>query len=78
MEIFLTLNNAQIGKKYTILGMCQNIDIKTKTRLFELGFLKGNAIKVLSRSISGGVLLVEINSTCLTIRKDEASCVVIK
>lgn len=78
MEIFLTLNCAKIGKDYQIVNMCKNVDIKTKTRLFELGFLPNNKIKVLSRSISGGVLLVEINNTSLTIRKEQASCVVLK
>ena len=78
MEIFISLNCAKIGKTYHIESMCKNVDIKTKTRLFELGFLPNNEIKVLSRSISGGVMLVEINNTSLTIRKEQASCVVLK
>ena len=78
MEIFLTLNNAKIKKTYTIVGMCKSIDIKTKTRLLELGFLPKQKVKVLSKSISQGVLLVEVNYVALSIRKAEASCVVIK
>ena len=78
MEIFLTLDNAKLKKEYKIVNLCKNIDISTKTRLFELGFLPNQKVKVISKSISQGVLLVEINSVALSIRKKEASCVVIK
>ena len=78
MEIFLTLDNAKLKKEYKIVNLCKNIDISTKTRLYELGFLPNHNVKVVSKSISQGVLLVEINSVILSIRKNEASCVVVK
>ena len=78
MEIFLTLDNAKLKKEYKIVSLCKNIDIGTKKRLYELGFLPNHKVKVVSKSISQGVLLVEINSVALSIRKKEASCVVIK
>lgn len=76
MENFL-LSMAKCNKQYTIESMCTNIDIKTKTRLFELGFFGGEKITVLNTSLLGGVLLVEIRGQVLTIRKKEAACVVV-
>lgn len=78
MENFLLLCDALVGTNYEIESMCDNIDIKTKTRLFELGFFSGEKLKVIKKSLNGGVLLVEIRNTILSIRKKEASCVVIK
>ena len=76
MENFL-LSKAKPNKLYTIVNMCSDIDIKTKTRLFELGFFSGEKIRVLNFSLLGGVMLVELRSQVLTIRKQEASCVVV-
>lgn len=55
--------------------MCEDIDIKTKTRLYELGFFKGEKIRVLKKSLMGGTILVEIMNNVLSIRKEEALCV---
>ncbi len=74
MEIFF-LYNAKINKLYYINGMCEDIDIKTKTRLYELGFFKGEKIRVLKKSLMGGTILVEIMNNVLSIRKEEALCV---
>ena len=71
-------NDAKLNKIYTISGMCDYIETKTKTRLLELGFFKGEKIKVLKKSLLGGVVLVEIMNTVLSIRKEEALCVQIK
>ena len=78
METFFTLQEAKVGKTYTIVSMCKSIEIKTKTRLFELGFFENEKVKILAKSLLGGVLLVEINNTVLTLRKTEAGCVVVK
>ena len=77
MEIFF-LYNATLNKTYSISGMCDFIDVKIKTRLLELGFFKGEKIKVLKKSLMGGVILVEIMNNVLSIRKEEALCVQIK
>lgn len=77
MESFF-LYDAKLNKIYTISGMCDYIETKTKTRLLELGFFKGEKIKVLKKSLLGGVVLVEIMNTVLSIRKEEALCVQIK
>lgn len=77
MENFL-LSTAKINQQYKIVGMCEDIDIKTKTRLLELGFFSGELVKVIAKSIKGGVLLVEIRGSVLTVRVNEASCVMVK
>lgn len=78
MKNFLLLSKGIVGTKYTIQSLCKDIDIKTKTRLLELGFFSGENVTILAKSLMGGVLLVEIRNSTLTIRITEASCVVIK
>ncbi|MBO5884745.1 MAG: ferrous iron transport protein A [Clostridia bacterium] len=77
MKNFLLLSKGRIGDKYTIKKLCKDIDIKTKTRLLELGFFEGETIKILAKSLVGGVLLVEVRNSALTIRVTEAACVVV-
>lgn len=77
MENFL-LSKARINQQYKVVGMCENIDIKTKTRLLELGFFSGEEVKIIAKSIKGGVLLIEIRGSVLTIRVNEASCVIVQ
>ena len=76
MENFL-LSSAQCNKTYTIASMCNNIDIKIKTRLLELGFFVSEKICVLKKSMAKEVFLIEIRGQVLTLRKQEAACVVI-
>lgn len=78
MKNFFLLSNGKIGQEYNIVSMCKDIDIKTKTRLFELGFFCGEKIHIRATSITGGVLLIEIKGSMLTIRKREAGCVVVE
>lgn len=77
MESFF-LSNGKINREYTITGMCSFIDIKTRTRLYELGFFDGEKVLIISKSLMGGVLLVQIRNSVLTLRQKEASCVVVK
>ncbi len=74
MEIFL-LPYAKTNVAYKIIDLCDDIDIKTKTRLLEFGFLKGETVKVIGKSLSGGVFLIEIMNTVLTLRLEETLCV---
>ena len=78
MKNFLLLSKGVIGTTYTIQSLCSDIDIKTKTRLLELGFFAGEKVKILAKSLIGGVLLVELQNCVLTIRTQEAYCVVIQ
>ena len=78
MENFFQLNQCKLKLDYEIVDMCQGIDIKTKTRLYELGFLPGEKLKILSTSLNKGVLLIQIRGSVLTLRTNEASCVIVK
>ena len=71
------LSDGVSGIRYTIKSLCKDINIKTKTRLLELGFFVGEHVEILAKSLIGGVLLVEIRNSVLTIRTSEASCVVV-
>ena len=74
MKVFL-LSNAKLNILYKIKKLNDKLNIKTKTRLLELGFLCDTPIMVTARSLSGGVLLVQINNSILTLRKKEANLV---
>ena len=76
MKNFL-LCDAAIKKNYTILNLCHNIDIKTKTRLLEFGFFQGQTLTIINKSLRKGVLLIEIANQLVTLRTLEAACVVV-
>ncbi len=44
-------------------------------RLRELGFIRGESVRVLGRAPFGEPILVEIHGATIALRKDEASCV---
>lgn len=71
------LSDAKINKQYTIANICNDIDIKTKTRLLEFGFFCNQKVVVRNFSLKKGVLLVELNNQTISLRKKEASCVVV-
>ena len=71
------LSEVMLGKEYTIANVCNGIDIKTKTRLLEFGFFPGQKVSVCNRSLRKGVLLIEISNQMISLRKNEASCVVV-
>ena len=73
-----TLNSLKINSKATIIGYDKSIDIKTKRRMLELGFVNGKTIMLGSKSFLGDVLLIEINGYLLSLRADIAKHILIK
>lgn len=71
------LSDVKLNTQYTIASICDNIDIKIKTRLLEFGFFCGQKIIVRNKSLRKGVLLVELKNQMVSLRKEEASCVVV-
>ena len=48
---------------------------KTKTRLMELGLIKGCVVKVEKRSVLKKTLLIVFNSTCFTLKDSLAKLI---
>ena len=66
------LIDAKIDKLYKIKGVFDGTPFKIKRRIFELGFTKGQSIKLLRKSMLKKAYLVEIRGIVLTLRKDIA------
>ncbi|WP_369427763.1 FeoA family protein [Membranihabitans maritimus] len=47
-------------------------------RLLELGFLPGRSVEVVRKSPFGNTLYVRVNTGCIALRKNEASCICVK
>ncbi len=67
------LSQACAGKLQTIRGISGQAPLKIKRRLLELGLTIGQKVKVLRRSLAGGVLLIEVRGYTLSLRRDIAS-----
>lgn len=70
----------QISKKgvVKIIGFSQNISLKIKRRLLELGFVKDTIITLTEKSFLNEVLLVELNGYCLSLRSDIAKHIIVE
>ena len=69
------LGQVELNKFYTICGIVEGASMKIKRRLLELGLTVGQKVRVLRRSLAGGVLLIEIRGYTLSLRRDIASLV---
>ena len=72
------LSKAKIGKLYLITTISNSASIKIKRRLLELGFTKGQFVKLVRKSFLAKTFLIELRGFTLTIRKDVASLIEIK
>lgn len=65
-------NLLQVDEKkyFTIVGFDKNIVLKVKRRLLELGFTKGQKIKIVNKSLLKMSYLIELRSVLLTLRYD--------
>lgn len=65
-------NLLQVDEKkyFTIIGFDKNIVLKVKRRLLELGFTKGQKIKIVNKSLLKMSYLIELRSVLLTLRYD--------
>lgn len=66
------LGQVQVNKFTTIIGIVEGAPIKIKRRLLELGLTAGQKVKVLRRSLAGGVLLIEVRGYTLSLRRESA------
>ena len=72
-----TLADALVGKKYEICGFDGQAD-KVLLRFFELGFLRGEEVRVVATSLQKKVFLIEIRGYVLSVRKSLLSKVQVK
>ncbi len=72
------LTSAKINKTYIIENISELTSLKIKRRLLELGFTKGQKIKLLRKSLLGKAYLIEIRGYTLTLKKQIATFIEIK
>lgn len=65
----INLSNANINCKYKIKKVICNG--KIERRLYDLGFINGQSVKIVKKSIFGGVYLIEIMFGLLAVKKKE-------
>lgn len=70
----------EINKKDVVklIGFSQDISLKIKRRLLELGFVKNTIITLSQKSFLNEVLLVELNGYLLSIRNDIAKNIIVE
>lgn len=73
-----SLTSLKINKVAQIEGFSSCISPRISRRLLELGFLKGERVKVLRKSLLGRAYLVELRFYTLTIRKDIAKFIMVE
>lgn len=64
------LLNVKLGQCGVIDGFANNLPEKIKRRLLDLGFTKGQKIKVVRKSTLGNDYMVELRYFTLTLRGD--------
>lgn len=64
------LLNLKIGQYEKIGGLAKDAPIKIKRRLLDLGFTKGQKIRVVRKSTLGKDFLIELRFFTLTLRRD--------
>lgn len=70
----MNLNEVKLNTKCIVKN--NNVeDEKTKTRLMELGIVKGCEIFVSKKSLLKKTLLVVFNSCCFTLKDNLAECI---
>ncbi len=71
----LTIQELQIGQKATILEISNP---EWENTLMELGFMPGRDLEILFKAPFGGPLAVQIGETLLSMRRNEASAVLVQ
>ena len=72
------LSGLERNSQAIITGYDTALDVKSKRRMLELGFITGKKISVEQISILGDVLLIEINGYLLSLRADIAKHIFVK
>ena len=71
----LDLSTMKVGSKSEIIEI-ENSSIKSK--LIEMGFLVGRSLEVVFKAPLGDPIAIEINSTVISLRKDEATLIKVR
>ena len=69
------LSTMKVGSKSEIIEI-ENSSIKSK--LIEMGFLVGRSLEVVFKAPLGDPIAIEINSTVIYLRKDEAAFIKVR
>lgn len=69
----MTLNELPVEKEANVREL--QGDAVVTARLRELGFIRGEPVKISGRAPFGEPILVEIRGTTVALRKSEAQCV---
>ena len=69
------LSTMKVGSKSEIIEI-ENSSIKSK--LIEMGFLEGRSLEVVFKAPLGDPIAIEINSTVISLRKDEAAFIKVR
>ncbi|MEG1499494.1 MAG: FeoA family protein [Clostridia bacterium] len=77
MKSFFSLSQAALNKDY-IIDEIFAFPNEISTRLVDLGFVRGEKIKLLKKSVFGKTYLVQIKNYVITIRKSLAKIIKIK
>lgn len=71
------LLNGKLGTFYKIHKISYSVGDKVKRRLLDLGFTKGEKIRVVGKSLLKKAYLIEIRGYTLTLKKDIVSCILV-
>ena len=71
------LLKAKLGVFYKINDITYNLGDNVKRRLLDLGFTKGQKIRLIGRSLLKKAYLIEIRGYTLTLKKDIVSCILV-
>jgi len=72
-----TISNLKVGQSAKILGFASGLDLKTKRRILELGFVKDTYVTLEKKSILSKVLLLSLNGYLLCVRKNIAKKILV-
>ena len=72
------LSACQIGKLYTIDAIGEQLPLKIRRRMYDLGFINGQKIKVVRKSLLKKAILIEIRGYTLSLRSTIAGFIYLK
>ncbi|PZT48860.1 hypothetical protein B6S12_02110 [Helicobacter valdiviensis] len=69
----MTISSLENGHSAVILGL--NVEKQLLDRLLSLGFAKSKIIKKIKTSLGGSTIVVELDRSCVILRKEEAKSI---
>ena len=74
----LELSNGKCGQYYSLVGVADSAPLKMKRRLLELGFTRGQKVRVVRKSLLKRAYLVEVRGFTLSVRRDIAQYLLVR